>query len=112
LTIYRLYEVVNKFGRLDDGQTKRRLYSKKKFIDIMKELKKNPALENASPAEVKKSIMPGTQLPPPPPVFKEEKKIEKIEEDIKKSNFKPLPKASKLISYDKIQMQIEANKAI
>jgi hypothetical protein len=56
--------------------------------------------------------MPGTQLPPPPPVFKEEKKIEKIEEDIKKSNFKPLPKASKLISYDKIQMQIEANKAI
>jgi hypothetical protein len=33
----------------------------------MKELKKNPALENASPQEVKKSIAPGTQLPPPPP---------------------------------------------
>lgn len=71
----------------------------------MKELKKNPALENANPVEVKKSIAPGTQLPPPP-VFKEEKKIEKIEEEIKKSQFKPLPKASKLISFDKIQMQI------
>lgn len=44
LTIFRLYEVVARFGRLDEGQNKRRVYSKKKFIDIMKELKKNPAL--------------------------------------------------------------------
>jgi len=36
--------VVNKFGALDQGQNKRKIYSKKKFIDIMKELKKNPAL--------------------------------------------------------------------
>jgi hypothetical protein len=44
LTIYRLYEVISKFNKLDEGQNKRRIYSKKKFIDIMKELKKNPAL--------------------------------------------------------------------
>ena len=112
LTIFRLYEVVGKFGKLDEGQSKRRVYSKKKFIDIMKELKKNPALEYANPNEVKKSIAPGSQLPPPPPVFKEEKKIEKIEEEIKKSMFKPLPKATNLISFDKIQMQIEANRAL
>jgi hypothetical protein len=112
LTIYRLYEVIGKFSKLDEGQSKRRVYSKKKFIDIMKELKKNPALEYANPAEVKKSVAPGSQLPPPPAVFKEEKKIEKIEEEIKKSNFKPLPRASKLISFDKIQMQIEANRSM
>ena len=35
-----------------------------------------------------------------------------IEEAIKKSHFKPLHKPSKLISYDKIQMQLEANKAL
>jgi len=49
LTIFRLYEIVNRFGRLDEGQNKRRVYSKKKFIDIMKELKKNPDLEYAKP---------------------------------------------------------------
>jgi hypothetical protein len=78
----------------------------------MKELKKNPALEHASPQEVKKSVAPGSQLPPPPPPALQEKKIEKIEEEIKKSQFKPLPKASKLISFDKIQMQIEANRGL
>jgi hypothetical protein len=113
LTIFRLYEVVARFGRLDEGQNKRRVYSKKKFIDIMKELKKNPALEYASPQEVKKSVAPGSQLPPPPPPpALQEKKIEKIEEEIKKSQFRPLPKASKLISFDKIQMQIEANRGL
>lgn len=95
---------MNRFGKLDEGQNKRRIYSKKKFIDIMKELKKNPALENAKPNLMSQSVKPAVQLPPP--VFKEEKKIEKIEEEIKKSNFKPLPRASKLISFDKIQMQI------
>jgi hypothetical protein len=39
----------------------------------MKELKKNPALENANPNVVKQSIKPAVQLPPP--VFKEEVKI-------------------------------------
>ena len=68
-----------RFGKLDEGQNKRRVYSKKKFIDIMKELKKNPALEYASPQEVKKSVAPGTQLPPPPPPpALQEKRIEKI----------------------------------
>jgi hypothetical protein len=43
----------------------------------MKELKKNPGLENANPKEVAQSVKP-TVLPPPPPPFKEEKKIEKI----------------------------------
>jgi hypothetical protein len=48
-----------------------------------------------------------SELPTPPPVFKEEaKKIERIEEQIKKSQFKPLPKPSNVISFDKIQMQI------
>lgn len=57
---------------------------------------------------VKKSV-----LQPPPPVFQEEpKKIEKIEEQIKKSHFKPLPKPSKLISFDKITMQMDANRAL
>lgn len=45
-------------------------------------------------------------------MFKQEIKIEKIEEEIKKSKFKPIPKPSKLISYDRIQMQIEANKCL
>ena len=102
--------MVKRFGTLDQGQNKRRVYSKKKFIDIMKELKKNPALENASPEEVKKSVVP--EMPPPPPPFQEPKKIEVIEAEIKKSMFKPLPKPSNLISFDKIQMQLEANKAL
>ena len=71
----------------------------------MKEIKRNPAIENAQPQEVAQSVKKSV-LPTPPPVFKEEKKIEKIEEQIKKSAFKPLPKPSKLISYDKIQMQM------
>ena len=69
--------MINRFGVLDQSQTKRRLYSKKKFIDIMKEIKKNPAIEQAKPAEVAQSVKK-SMLPPPPPVFKEEKKIEKI----------------------------------
>ena len=77
----------------------------------MKEIKRNPAIENEKPEQVAQSVKKST-LPPPPPVFKEEKKIEKIEEQIKKSMFKPLPKPSKLISYDRIQMQMEANKAL
>ena len=84
----------------------------------MKELKKNPALENAKPKEasqvqqsvhqsVKKSV-----IPQPPPPF-EEKKIEKIELAIKQSQFKPfLPKPTKLISYEKVQMTMEANKCL
>lgn len=43
----------------------------------MKELKKNPALEHAKPNEVTQSVKKSV-LPTPPPVFKEEKKIEKI----------------------------------
>ena len=79
----------------------------------MKELKKNPALENATPEEVKKSVVPDLPPPPAPPAFSNEpKKMEVIEDQIKKSHFKPLPKPSKLISYDRIQMQLEANKAL
>lgn len=56
---------------------------------------------------VKKSV-----IPQPPPPF-EEKKIEKIESAIKQSQFKPfLPKPTKVISYEKVQMQMEANKAL
>lgn len=44
LTLSRLYEVVKKFWKLDKEPDQRRAYSKKKFIDIMKEIKKNPAL--------------------------------------------------------------------
>jgi len=56
---------------------------------------------------VKKSV-----IPQPPPPF-EEKKIEKIESAIKASQFKPfLPKPTKVISYDKIQMSMEANKSL
>lgn len=103
--------MIGRFGRLDDGQNKRRIYSKKKFIEIMKEIKKNPAIETAQPQQVAESVKKSV-LPTPPPVFKEEKKIEKIEEQIKKSQFKPLPKPSKLISFDKIQMQMEANRCL
>ena len=72
----------------------------------MKELKKNPTLENKKPEEVSQSVKKSeVPAPPPPPVF-EERKIEKIEEQIKKSHFKPLPKPTKLISFDKIQMQM------
>ena len=74
MTLHRLYEVVNRFGRLDDGQSKRRIYSKKKFIEIMKEIKRNPAIENAQPQQVAQSVQKSV-LPTPPPVFKEEKKI-------------------------------------
>jgi hypothetical protein len=42
LTIFRLYEVVGKFSKIDENQNKRRLYSKKKFIEIMKQVKSNP----------------------------------------------------------------------
>lgn len=52
------------------------------------------------------SVKPTIDLPPPVFNKPEDKKIEKIEESIKKSNFKPLPKPSKLISFDKVQMQI------
>jgi hypothetical protein len=61
------------------------------------------------PKSVLKSQLPP---PPPPPAFKEVSKIEKIEEAIAKSQFKPLPKPTKLISYDKIQMQMEANRSL
>lgn len=58
----------------------------------MKELKNKPE---------KKEEVP----PPPPP--------KPIEEQIKKSVFQaPLPKPSNVISYDKIQTQIEANKRL
>jgi hypothetical protein len=40
LTIYRLYEVVSKFkGSLEPDQQKRKVYAKKQFIDIMKQIK-------------------------------------------------------------------------
>lgn len=39
LVLFRLYEVCNRFGKLDDNQNKRRLYCKKKFIEIMKQVK-------------------------------------------------------------------------
>lgn len=43
----------------------------------------------------------------PPPVPKE------VEQKMKQSVFKaPLPKVSKIVSYDKIQMQMEANKKL
>lgn len=92
----------------------------------MKTLKNNPQLENSNngssnsqqgiknsehqnmnnsqQGNIKQSNHPAINLPPP--VFKEEKKIEVIEEQIKKSHFNPLPKPSKLISFDKVQMQI------
>lgn len=43
LVLFRLYEVCNRFGKLDDNQNKRRLYCKKKFIEIMKQVK-NPGM--------------------------------------------------------------------
>ena len=45
----------------------------------MKEIKKNPAIETAPPQEVAQSVKKSV-LPTPPPVFKEEKKMDKIEE--------------------------------
>lgn len=61
----------------------------------MKELKNNPVVEKKE------------EVPPPPPPPKP------IEEKIKQSVFKaPLPKPSNVISFDKIQMQIEANKRL
>ena len=60
----------------------------------MKELKNKP-----------ESKMEESQPPPPPP--------KAIETKIKQSVFKaPLPKVSNIVSYDKIQMQIEANKRL
>lgn len=56
LTISRLYDINAKFGYLDEQQNKRKVYAKKKFIEIMKELKSNPP----------KQEIP---LPPPPPII-------------------------------------------
>jgi len=79
---------VKHFNGLNEQQDKRRVYAKKRFIDIMKELRNQP---DKKP----------DQLPPPPPPPKP------IEDKIKQSVFKaPLPKPSNVVSYDKIQMQI------
>lgn len=42
LTIHRLYEVIKNFNGLNEQQNKRRVFAKKRFIDIMKELKNKP----------------------------------------------------------------------
>lgn len=55
LTIHRLYEVVKHFNGLNEQQDKRRVFAKKRFIDIMKELKNQP---EKKPEQV---------VPPPPP---------------------------------------------
>lgn len=94
LTIHRLYELVKHFHGLNEQQNKRRVFSKKRFIEVMKELKSKP-----------ESKMQESQPPPPPP--------KAIEQKIKASVFKaPLPKVSNTVSYDKIQMQMEANKRL